>query len=149
MNEGESITWEGRTINYVQLVQREEPDKYVAEVELRVSNNGSTPYPLWPARHFDRVQKEWSSIVAIQSTWSGDVYTILDAGLGNGAVALTFVLNPLMRWIWFGAFICGGGALLVIVSILPWRIARSQTDVGDSQKESTLNSQIAPRRLAA
>jgi cytochrome c-type biogenesis protein CcmF len=111
MNEGDTLRWAGREIRYVQLVQRETPDKLIAEAVLHVSRDGGSPATLRPARHLHLLQNEWTSEVAIHSTWRGDFYTILNAGLGEGQVALTLVDNPLVPWIWFGGLICLAGAL--------------------------------------
>jgi cytochrome c-type biogenesis protein CcmF len=112
LDEGEVIQWAGRRIEYVQLVQREEADKLVAEVELRVSSGKGGSVTLMPARHFHLLQNQWTSEVAIHSTWAADFYTILHAGLGEGRVALTLIENPLMRWIWFGSCMAGAGVIL-------------------------------------
>ena len=57
---------------------------------------------LKPARHFHLLQNQWTTEVAIDSTWSGDFYTILHAGLGEGRVLVTLIENPMMRWLWLG-----------------------------------------------
>jgi cytochrome c-type biogenesis protein CcmF len=114
MNEGETLRWADREIRYTELVQRELPDKLVAEAVLEVSHNGGSPVMLRPARHLHLLQNEWTTEVAIHSTWGGDFYTILNAGLGAGRVSLTLVENPMMRWIWFGGWVCLAGVLAAI-----------------------------------
>lgn len=111
MHEGDRITWAGREIRYVKLEQTEHPDKLIAEAVLEVSQGGGTPVTLRPARHFHLLQNDWTTEVDIHSDWGGDFYTVLNAGLGDGRVALTFVDNPMMRWIWLGGLIAGLGAL--------------------------------------
>jgi cytochrome c-type biogenesis protein CcmF len=116
LNEGDHIEWAGRQIHYVCLEQRELPDKLIAEAVLHIG--GATPVELRPARHLHLLQNEWTTEVAIQSTWQGDLYTILNAGLGEGRIALTLVSNPLMRWIWVGGLIATVSA---VVSLWPSR----------------------------
>lgn len=111
MNEGETLTWADREIRYVKLEQSALPDKLVAEAVLEISRGGGTPVILRPARHYHLLQNEWTTEVAIHSTWRGDFYTILDAGLGDGKVALTFVENPMMCWIWLGGLVVSLGTL--------------------------------------
>jgi len=118
LSEGETIDWAGRTVNYESLVQRELPDRLVAEAVLRVSPPSGPSYTLRPARHLHVLQNEWTSEVAIHSTWSGDFYTILNSGEGEGRVSLTLVSNPLMRFLWFGA---GVMVIGVIASLWPAR----------------------------
>jgi cytochrome c-type biogenesis protein CcmF len=117
LNEGEVLRWADRDIRYTRLEQREYPDKLIAEAVLEVSRPGTAPVTLRPARHLHLLQNEWTTEVDIHSTWSGDFYTILNAGLGDGKVALTFVENPMINWIWFGGFVAGLGAL---AAIWPW-----------------------------
>ncbi len=114
MKEGESLSWAGRVIHYVHLDQFEQPDKLVVEAVLEISHPGQTSAVLRPGRHFHLLQNEWTTEVDTHSTWLGDFYTVLNAGLGNGEIALTLVDNPLMRWIWFGGFLMGLGALLAL-----------------------------------
>jgi cytochrome c-type biogenesis protein CcmF len=123
--EGDVVWWADRQIRYAQLDQRELPDKLVAEAVLEISHGGRE-FTLRPARHLHLLQNEWTTEVAIDSTWRGDFFTILNAGLGDGRVALTFVENPMMRWIWLGAAVSAAGA---IAALLPAndRRAGSQT----------------------
>jgi cytochrome c-type biogenesis protein CcmF len=114
LSEGESIAWAGRTIHYVGLVQRTLPDKLVAEAVLEVSRPGKAPVTLRPAKHLHLLQNEWTTEVAIHSDWGSDFYTILGSGEGGGRVSLTFVENPLMRWIWVGGAIMVAGALFAL-----------------------------------
>jgi cytochrome c-type biogenesis protein CcmF len=109
MKEGEVLHWADRDIRYVKLEQQELPDKLIAEAVLEISRSGGAPVTLRPARHFHLLQKEWTTEVAIHSGWRGDFYTILEAGLGDGKVALTFVDNPMMCWIWLGGLIVSLG----------------------------------------
>ncbi len=110
--EGERLQWQGHDIHYVRLDQRQLPDKLVAEAVLEVVQAGGPACELRPARHLHLLQNEWTSEVAIHSTWSHDFYTILNAGLGDGRIAITFVLNPLMRWIWLGGYIAAASAVV-------------------------------------
>ena len=91
---GETVNWSGRSIRFEQLVQRELPDKFIAEANLLVSLPGKSPVLLQPAQHFHRLQEEWTTEVAIHSTWSGDFYAILHNGETGEAVSLTLVINP-------------------------------------------------------
>jgi cytochrome c-type biogenesis protein CcmF len=116
--EGDTLEWAGRHIRYVQLIQSTLPDRLVAEAVLEVARRGGEPVTLRPARHLHLLQNEWTTEVAIHSTWSGDFYTVLHAGLGEGRVSMTLVSNPLIRWIWVGGITIAGSA---IVSIWPTR----------------------------
>jgi cytochrome c-type biogenesis protein CcmF len=114
MDEGDSMEWSGRTILYEQLVQRELPDKLIAEAVLQIDAGNGKSFTLRPARHLHLLPNEWTTEVAIHSTWGSDFYTILHSGEGEGRVSLSFVENPLMRWIWLGGGIMSLGAVLVL-----------------------------------
>lgn len=124
--EGESIEWAGWTVRHVELVQRDAPDKLVAEARLEVTGHGRRAAPLIPARHWHRLQKEWTSEVAIHSTWRGDLYVILHAGLGEGRILVTLVENPLIAWLWWGGCLSIVGAFVAL-----WPSRRSAAARGE------------------
>jgi cytochrome c-type biogenesis protein CcmF len=126
LNEGDVIEWAGRRIEYIRLVQREEPEKLIAEVALRVSRGRGATVTLKPARHLHLLQNQWTTEVAIDSTWSGDFYTILHAGLGDGRVLLTLIENPMMRWLWFGGWLAAAGA-----AAAAWPVRRRATQTSN------------------
>jgi cytochrome c-type biogenesis protein CcmF len=129
LQEGDVFEFAGRRVECVRLIQREVPDKLIAEVELRVSRAGGSPVTLRPARHLHLLQNEWTTEVDIHSTWAGDFYTILNAGLGEGRVSLTFVDNPLMRWLWCGGWLAGGGAFVAAWPVRRRRAKRTVSEI--------------------
>ncbi|MFH1921906.1 MAG: cytochrome c-type biogenesis CcmF C-terminal domain-containing protein, partial [Planctomycetota bacterium] len=113
IDEGQTIEWAGRSIRFVGLEQRELSDKLVAEAKLEVTPRGAgVADTLLPAQHLHYPQQEWTTEVAVHSTWGGDLYTILRGGEEDGSVNLTLVENPLMRFLWLGGWVMGAGALL-------------------------------------
>lgn len=142
MNEGEVIQWSGRTIRYIELQQTERSDKLVAEALLEVSSPSTAAITLRPARHLHVLQDQWTTEVDIHSAWHGDFYTILHAGLGEGRVALTFVDNPLIGWIWYGGFLTVAATLVAAWpqrrrrSANPSAVLPSRTDENDSPQPS-------------
>jgi cytochrome c-type biogenesis protein CcmF len=109
MKKGEVVEWAGRSIRFQRLIERELPDKFVVEAELEISRDGENTFRLLPAQHLHRLQDQWTTEVAIRSTWGGDFYTILHNGEGRDVVRLTLVENPLMRWMWFGGWVIAAG----------------------------------------
>ena len=146
LNEGEVIEWAGRRVEAIRLIQREEKDKLIAELELRVSRGASQPAVLKPARHFHLLSNQWTTEVAIHSTWAGDFYTILHAGLGDGRVAITLIDNPMMRWIWVGGWLAAGGAM-----VAAWPARRKRSGQGGQLGDNEQAQAAAPKhqRLAA
>jgi cytochrome c-type biogenesis protein CcmF len=84
----------------------------VAEAELEISRAEKRVATLRPAQHFHLLQGQWTTEVAVHSTWSGDLYTILHGGEGERSARLTLVENPLMRWLWLGGWIVGIGTVI-------------------------------------
>jgi cytochrome c-type biogenesis protein CcmF len=115
LQEGDSLDWAGRRVRYVRLIKTELADKLIAAAELEISE-GQRTYVLAPARHFHVLQEQWTTEVAIGSSWKGDFYTILNNGEGDTAVSLTLIDMPLMRWLWVGGGVSGLG---VIVALWP------------------------------
>jgi cytochrome c-type biogenesis protein CcmF len=112
IKEGETINWSGRSVRLARVHEREQSGKLIAEAELEISRAGHPLATLRPAQHFHLLQRQWTTEVAIHSTWSGDFYTILHSGEGGRSVRITLVENPLMRWLWLGGWIVGAGTVL-------------------------------------
>jgi cytochrome c-type biogenesis protein CcmF len=132
MRRGETIEWAGRRVRLVQITQREFPDKLVAEAHLEIRKGLARPCKLIPAQHYHLLQKEWTSEVDIQSTWTGDLYSILHSGEGEGRVRLTLVENPMMRWIWLGGWMMGAGSIIAL-----WPATRSSRFPSTSSRRQT------------
>lgn len=144
--EGDEIEWEGRQVRYVRLEQRQLPDKLVAEAVLEIVRGDSAPVELRPGRHLHLLQNEWTTEVAIHSTWGGDFYTILNAGLGDGRVAITLVNNPMMRWIWMGGFVTTASA---VVAVWPSRRRRQPALQAARSTANPLTHYENTRRVSA
>ena len=80
LSEGQTAPWAGYDIRLIHIDQRALADKLIGEVELEVSRDGEVLATLRPAQHFHLLQQQWTTEVAIQSTWRGDLYTILHNG---------------------------------------------------------------------
>jgi cytochrome c-type biogenesis protein CcmF len=124
---GETIEWAGRSIRFVKLRQDERADKLVVEAELEIAQAGAPLIHLRPAQHLHRLQNEWTTEVAIHSNWTGDFYTILHNGEPGGAVRLTLIENPLIRWLWLG------GAVIAVGAVLALRPERSRHAIRNSK----------------
>ncbi len=135
LTEGQTVEWAGRSIRVARVNQRKLPDKLVGEAVLEISRGGRLETTLVPAQHYHPLQEEWTTEVAIQSTWAGDFYTILHSGTEDGKLYLTFVENPLMRWLWLG------GAVMVLGTAirlwLGWRSSprRSGDETADEKRQ--------------
>ncbi len=110
--QGETVEWAGRSIRYTRLVQRETPGQILMETQLDLLRGGDLEATLLPAQQWHKLQDQWTSRVAIHSTWTRDLYVILHRGETGGQVHLTLFENPMVRWLWLGGYVCGAGALV-------------------------------------
>jgi len=143
---GVPVTWQGRSVEFVQLAQRELPDKIVAAAELRFREADGTTYALSPERHYHKLQRQWTTEVDIHSAWSADVYTILNGAAGEQGVSLTLIENPLMRWLWLGGFVCVIGAL---ITLWPERTRNSRVQSLPVPQTASVPETPSARRRAA
>jgi cytochrome c-type biogenesis protein CcmF len=121
LSEGDTIQWAGRQIRYVRLEQSQRADRLIAEALLEISHRDAAPVVLRPARHLHLLQNEWTTEVAIDSSWAGDFYTVLHEGLGDGRISMTLVNNPMIGWIWAGGLMSAASA---VVAVWPARCRR-------------------------
>ncbi|MHB1037927.1 MAG: heme lyase CcmF/NrfE family subunit [Pirellulales bacterium] len=112
MAKGQTIEWAGRSVRYVDLIERDMPDKLVMAARLEIGEAGAAPYTLTPAQQLHRPQNQWATEVAIHSDWRGDFYTILHGGRPDERISLTLIENPLMRWLWLAGWLSVAGAIL-------------------------------------
>jgi cytochrome c-type biogenesis protein CcmF len=123
MHEGETLDWAGYSIRVAGLVQRTLPDRFIAEARLEVSSGGGPPFTVLPAQHWHLAANGWTTEVAIHSTWGRDFYAIFHGDEGGDRVRLTFIENPMMRWIWLSGVVSAAGA---VVSLWPARRRESR-----------------------
>jgi cytochrome c-type biogenesis protein CcmF len=148
LREGEEIQWQGRSIRLAGLTQRIRPDRLTAEVQVDVSAPGSPTYTIRPAHHLRQPQNEWTTEVAIHSTWAEDFYAILHSREPSGAVNLTLLVNPMMRWIWLGGWVAGLGAALALMP-LRWLGGTGVSPVPRrSTRETPVPTAVAPPHWA-
>lgn len=144
MTEGQAVEWAGRSVRLARVTQRELPGVLAAEAVLEISRGGRLETTLVPAQHYHKLQREWTTEVAIHATWGGDFYTILHSDTPEGQLSLTFVENPLMRWLWMG------GAIMVLGTCLRlWPGARTLARLaGPLAAEGNREAEpAAPRRV--
>lgn len=130
--EGQTVQWAGRQIRLARAVQRVLPDKLVGEVQLDVVSRDGTRIRLVPAQHFHRLQEQWTTELAIHSTWRGDFCAILHSGDLDGRLYVTLVENPLMFWMW-----AGGGIMFVGAAARLWPTRRRKSAHGHRECKAT------------
>jgi cytochrome c-type biogenesis protein CcmF len=111
---GEPYVWDDASVRLIGVEQRKLADVIVLEAELLVTSDNAAPFTLRPAQHWHRLQREWTTEVAIHSRWGRDFYVILHGNEATDQAGLTFVVNPLMRWLWTGGSLAVVAALVAV-----------------------------------
>ena len=98
------------------LTARALPEQHYggAEARIRLSKRGAPLATLTPEKRMYWLEQQPSSIPAIYSTFSEDLYVILTAIEPNGSATLKVFVNPLVDWIWLGGATFVFGTVLVM-----------------------------------
>jgi cytochrome c-type biogenesis protein CcmF len=88
-------------------------DRLITEAVLDITYNGQPAGQLVPVREYFVVQEQPMTIPDKRSTLRDDLYVILAGWEGSGETA-TFkaYINPLVNWLWIGAFVFILGVLV-------------------------------------
>ena len=113
LGQGETVAWAGRTIR----LPAHDPAGNARQAHRRGRDRGHrrtrrrrSPCGLPSYRY--KSQDEWTTEVAIHSTWGGDFYAIYRGEQDEAKVSLTLIDNPMMRWIWTGGWLFALGSLV-------------------------------------
>ena len=67
-----------------------------------------------PEKRIYWLEEQPSTIPSIYSTWSEDIYVILNAIESDGSATVKIYRNPLVNWIWAGAIIFAIGGISIL-----------------------------------
>jgi len=67
-----------------------------------------------PEKRIYWLEQQPSTIPSIYSTWSEDIYVILNNIETNGSATLKIYRNPLVNWIWAGAILFAMGGISIL-----------------------------------
>ncbi|UCB43101.1 MAG: heme lyase CcmF/NrfE family subunit [Dehalococcoidales bacterium] len=111
---GESATIKQYTLTYEDMeVEHVGDTKAILRTTLTVYDAGKLIGELTPEKCFHRSYPNPVSEVAIRSTLIEDLYVILMGwDFEIGAVSYTFMVNPMVSWIWIGGFVFLTGGLI-------------------------------------
>ena len=106
MAEGDRIEFAGYSILYSRIHENELPGKLAVETVVEVTADDGTRFTLGPSQHYHYRQEEWTTEVAIHSTWGRDFYVIVHPGQAGSHASFSFLVNSMMRWLWGAAWVC-------------------------------------------
>jgi cytochrome c-type biogenesis protein CcmF len=114
------------------IVSGDTPNYAYQQIILDITKDGKPLGTLDPDRRFFKASQQPTSHVAIRSSFSEDLYTVLagqDPDSGKSAVEV--FVNPLVRWVWIGGFVMFFGTLLALV---PSRAERQMAEIRQTQE---------------
>jgi cytochrome c-type biogenesis protein CcmF len=106
--QGESLTLGSYTITYKDFAQWDTNDnRNVARAVLAVSKNGQPVGEVYPRRDFFYESQQPMTIPGMRSTFEDDLYVVLVDWQSISSEGATFKIfhNPLVSWLWTGAFV--------------------------------------------
>ncbi|MGP0629064.1 heme lyase CcmF/NrfE family subunit [Nitrospina sp. 32_T5] len=108
---GETFKLRNYDITYERLMVKEQTSvKTRVIAQLGISENGRRVWTGNPEKEFYKGQKQPVSEVDLRSTWKEDLYLILaDFNPDNSSATIKVHINPMVSWMWTGAWIIAFG----------------------------------------
>jgi cytochrome c-type biogenesis protein CcmF len=97
-----------------EIRQVEGPNYSAIEAAIEVRRDGDFVATVRPQKRQYLVQKNWMTEAGIHPTWNKDIFVALGDQLGDGAWSVRIQYKPMIRFIWFGAFVMALGGLVTV-----------------------------------
>ena len=124
MHPGETLSLAGRTIEFMGVENIEGPNYTALQGRFQVTGPGAGTTMLWPERRAYLASGTATTEAAILETFAGDIYVVLGDPVADGGWGTRLTFNPLIWWIWGGAFLGVLGGLVSIAERARPRRAR-------------------------
>ena len=108
---GQSVTVAGYTFLLTEVRDVPGPNYMATEGVFQVTKDGKPFATMRPARKMYRMPPRPASDAAIQGTLWGDVYAVIGEKGSDGGYVTRLYFNPLVPWMWAGAFLMVIGGL--------------------------------------
>ncbi|HEY1802668.1 MAG TPA: cytochrome c-type biogenesis CcmF C-terminal domain-containing protein [Terriglobales bacterium] len=133
MNFGDQMTIGAYTLKCESFTQDDNPNYASEWAVIDVFKNGGQIATVYPERRFYKASQQTSTIVANRSTLKEDLYLVYEGqSQTTGHPIIKAHLNPLVMWIWIGAWIMLAGTILALFpNAVPVRAA-APVRVGDA-----------------
>jgi cytochrome c-type biogenesis protein CcmF len=116
MNFGDQMTIGAYTLKCESFTQDDNPNYASEWAVIDVFKNGGQIATVYPERRFYKASQQTSTIVANRSTLKEDIYLVYEGqSQTTGHPIIKAHLNPLVMWIWIGAWIMLAGTILALV----------------------------------
>ena len=113
---GDSIEVGPYSFQLQNVSEMDNPNYFRAVASIDVSRNGEYLETLLPERRFYHASQQPTSRVDVRNRLREDVYVVYAGQSNDGANPVVQVyINPLVNWIWIGAFLLVLGTLVALV----------------------------------
>ena len=114
---GERLQIKEYTVEYKELqVFNTNDGRRVARAILNVYKDGQQVATIYPRQDFYILEQQPMTIPGVYSTWEKDLYALLVfwRPITTEGATFKFYYNPLVRWMWFGAWVFVVGTLVAL-----------------------------------
>jgi cytochrome c-type biogenesis protein CcmF len=136
---GETVTVADYTIRMGEVSQVEGPNYTALRAEMEVTRAGKPVAILYPEKRLYRVQQSPMTEADIDDSWSRHLFIALGDQLGQNAWSVRIQYKPLIRLIWFGAFVMALGGLIGVTDAR-YRLKKVATEIDAAQADSVTAS---------
>jgi cytochrome c-type biogenesis protein CcmF len=102
VREGDVFRMEGYTLTFKEVQQDHDELKDILTAEVEVIRDGRVSGVLRPQKHFHHNHEQPMTEIALEQSLFQDLYLILYGWDGEGNYSFRIIINPLIRFIWWG-----------------------------------------------
>ncbi|MDH3512276.1 MAG: c-type cytochrome biogenesis protein CcmF, partial [Gammaproteobacteria bacterium] len=132
---GETVTVADYTIRMGEVKPVEGPNYSALRAEMVVTRAGKPVATLYPEKRLYRVQQSPMTEADIDDGWGRHVFIALGDQLEQNVWSVRIQYKPLIRFIWFGAFVMALGGLLAVTDAR-YRLKKTAKDIDGAAASS-------------
>tara|TARA_Y100000588_G_scaffold373868_1_gene448222 strand:+ start:7806 stop:9824 length:2019 start_codon:yes stop_codon:yes gene_type:complete len=116
LKKGDSFEIRGYRLDYEGYDFNRGPMREIIQTQLGVYVGGSRLGTLFPEQniYYKRADQQRTTEVAVRSDLREDLYVLYEGQSQDGTAFFTVYVNPLVMWVWIGAWVMTGGMIVVI-----------------------------------
>ena len=124
---GESVEMQGYTFHFDSTKQVAGPNYDAVQAHFRVTRGNELIAVLEPQKRVYRVRTMPMTEAGIEVDWNRDLFVAMGEDLGAGKWSMRLQYKPMVRFIWFGAFVMMVGGFIAITD-RRYRTRRQEAD---------------------
>ncbi len=138
LKKGDSFEIGGYRVDYEGYDFNRGPMIEVIQTQLGVYVGGQRLGTLYPEQHiyYRRPDQQRTTEVAVRSDLREDLYVLYEGQSQDGTAFFTFYVNPLVMWVWIGAWVMTIGMVVVISPDKREKIRRRRLAGAPQQQEA-------------